>query len=85
MQSLLFDIQENLKLLEEKEIFSIGDNELRELTEALGQDDIGKYAHSGEGDIITNEGSGQTNYVQSGRYARQIFSYGAYHEVVTST
>ncbi|KAK3614866.1 hypothetical protein LTR22_027643 [Elasticomyces elasticus] len=82
VQKLLVAVQDNLKLLEQKEIYVIGDklDELQELTEALGHEDSGKYAHSGQGNIIANEGGRPTNYVQSGSHNRQVNNPGVYHE-----
>jgi hypothetical protein len=87
VQKLLQVIQDNLKLLEQKKIYVIGDklDELLELTKALGYDDSGKYAHSGQGNIIANEGGNPTNYVQGGRNNRQIISHGPYYEGPSST
>lgn len=87
VQRLLLVVQDSLKLLEQKEIYVIGDklDELQELTEALGRDDDGKYTHSGQGNIIANEGGNPTNYVQGGSYNRQVISPGVYHEGAVST
>jgi hypothetical protein len=87
VKKLLKDCQNNLKLLEQKEIYVIGDklDELQELTEALGREDSGKYAHRGQGNIIANEGGNPTNYVQGGSNNRQIISHGAYYEGHSST
>lgn len=80
-------IHDNLKLLEQKEIYAIGSrlDELQTLTEDLGQDDSSKYAHSGDGNIIANEGANATNYVQGGSYNRQVIHPAVYHEGVAST
>jgi hypothetical protein len=82
VQKLLGVVLDNLNLLEQKEIYVIGDklDELQELTEALGHDDGGKYAHSGQGNIIANEGGRPTNYVQSGSNNRQINNLRMYNE-----
>ena len=82
VQKLLKVLQDNLELLEQKQIYVIGDrlDELRELTEALGHDDSGKYAHSGRGSIIAIEGGNSTNYVQGGQISRTINNPGVYNE-----
>ena len=82
VQKLLTVVQNNLKLLEQKEIYIIGDklDELQELTEALSHDEGGKYAHSGQGNIIANEGGNPTNYVQGGRDNRMVINPREYHE-----
>jgi hypothetical protein len=58
VQRLLETIQENLRLLEQQEVYVIGDklDALQQATEALGDDDSGKYTHTGAGNIIANEG-----------------------------
>jgi len=68
VQKLLNTIQGNLRLLEQKTIYDIGDklDELQQITEELGHDDPGKYAHSGSGNIVANEGGSPTNYIHSG-------------------
>ncbi|KAK3613418.1 hypothetical protein LTR56_027897, partial [Elasticomyces elasticus] len=57
LQKLLGTIQDNLKLLEQKEMYVVGDklDALQQLTEALAQEDSGKYTHSGAGNIVANE------------------------------
>jgi hypothetical protein len=87
VQKLLNAVLDNLKLLEQKEIYVIGDklDELQELTEALGHDDSGKYAHSGHGNIIANEGGTPTNYVLGGQNNRMINNPGVYNEGPSST
>ena len=87
VQALLKVVQDNLKLLEQKEIYVIGDklDELRELTESLGHDDSGKYAHTGSGHIIANEGGNPTNYFGGSGNSRQIYNPGVYHEAPSST
>ena len=87
MQKLLEADFDNLKLLEQKEIYVIGDklDELQKLTEALSHDDSGKYAHSGQGNIIANEGGNPTNYVQGGRNNRMVNNPGVYNEGPSST
>ncbi|KAK1051655.1 hypothetical protein LTR74_016751 [Friedmanniomyces endolithicus] len=81
LQKLLGTIQDNFKLLEQKEMYVIGDklDALLQHTEALAQDDGGKYTHSGAGNIVANEGGTPTNYVQGGEKNRQINNPGAYH------
>ncbi|KAK3617011.1 hypothetical protein LTR22_026872, partial [Elasticomyces elasticus] len=82
LQKLLRTIQDNLRLLEQKELYVIGDklDALQQLTEALAQEDSGKYIHSGAGNIVANEGGTPTNYVQGGENNRQINNPGVYHE-----
>ncbi|KAK5134177.1 hypothetical protein LTR08_006837 [Meristemomyces frigidus] len=82
LQKCLDTILGNLRLLEQKEIYVIGDklDELQELTEALAHDDGGKYTHAGAGNIVANEGGAPTNYVQGGNNNRQINGAGSYHE-----
>ncbi|KAK5680746.1 hypothetical protein LTR17_027515 [Elasticomyces elasticus] len=82
LQKLLGTIQDNLKLLEHKEMYVVGDklDALQQLTEALAQEDSGKYTHSGAGNIVANEGGTPTNYVQGGEHNRQINNPGVYHE-----
>ncbi|KAK5699196.1 hypothetical protein LTR17_023449 [Elasticomyces elasticus] len=74
--------KDNLKLLEQKEMYVIGDklDALQQLTEALAQEDSTKYTHSGAGNIVANEGGTPTNYVQGGENNRQINNPGVYHE-----
>lgn len=86
VQRLLVAIQDNLRLLEQKEIYVIGDklNELQQVTEALADED-GKYTHSGDGNIIANEGGNPTNYVVGGSNNRQINNPGMYNEAPSST
>lgn len=81
VQPLLVTIQDNLKLLEQQEIYVIGDklDELQELTETLGQDDNGKYAHSGAG-IVAIEGGTSENHIQGGSNNRMIIKPMNYHE-----
>ncbi|KAK4892097.1 hypothetical protein LTR49_028622 [Elasticomyces elasticus] len=82
LQKLLGTIQDNLKLLEQKEMYVIGDklDALQQFTETLAQEDSGKYIHSGAGNIVANEGGTPTNYVQGGERNRQINNPGVYHE-----
>ena len=58
VQKLLEKIQENLRLLEQKEIYVIGDklDELQQATEALKHDGRREYMHTGAGNIFANEG-----------------------------
>ena len=88
VQELLEIVQDNLKLLEQKEIYVIGDklDELQELTEALCHEDSGKYAHSGQGNINATEGGTQNNFMQQGgQNNRQINNPGVYNEGPSST
>jgi len=82
LQKLLGTIQDNLKLLEQRELYVIGDklDALQQITEGLAQDDGGKYTHSGKGNIIANEGGTPTNYVQGGEQNRQVNNPGVYNE-----
>lgn len=86
VQKLLVSIQDNLKLLEQKEVFRIGDklDELQQLTEALAQDDDGRITHTGSGNILANQGGSHTNYMMSGS-GRQINNPGVYNEGPSST
>ncbi|KAI7215671.1 hypothetical protein KC333_g5287 [Hortaea werneckii] len=85
VQRLLVMVQDSLRLLEEKEVFRIGDklDELQQLTEALAQDDDGKITHTGSGNILATQGGTQTNYLMGGS-GRQINNPGVYHEGPTS-
>lgn len=87
VQQLLVTIQDDLRLLEQKEIYVIGDklDALQQVTEALADNEDGKYAHTGAGNIIANEGGSPTNYVLSGSGNRQINNPGVYHEAPSST
>jgi hypothetical protein len=87
VQALLVTVLDNLKLLEQQEIYTIGDKleELQELTAALGQEDGGKYAHSGTGNILAIEGGTSENHVQGGSNNRMIIKPGVYHEGPSST
>jgi hypothetical protein len=87
VQTLLVTIQNNLRLLEQKEIYVIGDklDALQQVTEALADNDDGKYMHSGAGNIIANEGGNPTNYVVGGSNNRQINNPGVYNEGPSST
>jgi hypothetical protein len=87
VQQLLVTIQDNLILLEQKEIYVIGDklDALQQVTEALADDEDGKYTHTGPGNIIANEGGRPTNYVVGGSNNRQINNPGVYHEGPSST
>ncbi|KAK3619913.1 hypothetical protein LTR22_025799 [Elasticomyces elasticus] len=81
VQKLIVAVQENLKLLEQKEVFRIGDklDELQQLTEALAQDDDSRITHIGSGNILANHGGSHTNYLMSGS-GRQINNPGVYNE-----
>jgi hypothetical protein len=87
VQTLLVTIQDNLRLLEQKEVYVIGDrlDALQQVTEALADNDDGKYTHSGAGNIIANEGGNPTNYVVGGSNNRQINNPGVYNEGPSST
>jgi hypothetical protein len=87
VQKLLVAVQDNLRLLEQKEVFRIGDklDELQQVTEGLAHDDGGKYTHTGEGSIVANEGGNPTNNVVGGRNNRQVISHGTYNEGPSST
>jgi hypothetical protein len=86
VQKLLVAVQDNLRLLEQKEMFRIGDKleELQQLTEALAQDDDGRITHIGSGNILANQGGSHTNYLMSGS-GRQINNPGVYNEGPSST
>ncbi|XP_014560226.1 hypothetical protein COCVIDRAFT_89762 [Bipolaris victoriae FI3] len=85
-QRLLVTIQDNLRLLEQKEIYVIGDklDALEQVTEALANED-GKYTHTGAGNIIANEGGSPTNYVVGGSNNRQVNNPRVYNEGPSST
>jgi hypothetical protein len=87
VQKLLVTVQDDLRLLEQKEIYVIGDklDALQQVTEALAGNDDGKYTHTGAGNIIANEGGSPTNYVVSGNNNRQINNPGVYNEGPLST
>lgn len=87
VQGLLTAILDNLKLLEQKEVYIIGDrlDELYELAKNLGQDESGKYVHTGQGSIFANEGGNPMNNVASGSHSRVVVSHGSYHEAPSST
>ena len=86
VHKLLIGIQDNLKLLEQKSIFRIGDrlDELQQVTEALAQEGDSKFTHTGSGNIFTNQGGSHTNYVMSGN-GRQINHPAVYNEAPSST
>jgi hypothetical protein len=87
VQKLLVIVQDNLKLLEQKQIYVIGDklDALQQITEALVNDDGSKYMHTGAGNIFAFEGGNPKNYVVSGSNNRQIIKPGVYHEGSSST
>ncbi|KYG40135.1 hypothetical protein M433DRAFT_160864 [Acidomyces richmondensis BFW] len=87
VQKLLVRVQDNLKLLEQMQVYVIGDklDELQEVTEALACDDGGKYSHTGAGNIIANEGGRPTNYVVGGHNNRVVYGPGVYNEGPSST
>lgn len=80
-------IQDDLRFLEQKDFYVIGDKlaALQQDTEALADNDDGKYTHTGAGNIIANEGGSPTNYVVGGTNDRQINNPGVYHEGPSST
>lgn len=82
VQKLLVTIQDDLRLLEQKEIYVIGDrlDSLQQVTEALACTKDGKYTHTGAGAIIANEGGSPTNYVVGGSNNRQVNNPGVYNE-----
>ncbi|KAL6703253.1 hypothetical protein ACN47E_010041 [Coniothyrium glycines] len=87
VQKLLVIIQDNLKLLEQKEIYIIGDklNDLQQIVEGLADDDGSRYTHTGAGSMfVVNEGGNQENYVGGGSNNRQINKPGIYHEGPTT-
>jgi hypothetical protein len=79
VQKLLVSVQDNLWLLEQKEVFRIGDrlNELQLLTAALALDGHG-------GIIMATRGGVHTNYLMTGS-GRQINNAAVYHEGFAST
>lgn len=87
VQTLLVQIQDNLKILEQKEIYAIADklDELQDVTQSLSSEDSGKYVHSGAGNIFANEIGNPTYNVASGSHGRLIVSHGTYVESSSST
>lgn len=87
VQKLLMTIHGDLQLLEQKKIYEIGDklDELQELTQALAQDDGGKYLHTRAGHIVANEGGTPTNYFGGSGNSRQIYNLAVYNEGHSST
>jgi hypothetical protein len=87
IKKLLVTIQDNLRLLEQKKIFVIGDklDALQQVTEALADNDDSKYTHTGAGNIVANEGGSPTTYVVGGNNNRQVNNPGVYHEGALST
>jgi hypothetical protein len=87
VQKLLVIIQDNLKVLEQMEIYVVGDKleALEQVTKALGDNDDGKYVHTGAGNIVANEGGSPTNYVTGGTGNRQINNPHIYNEGPSST
>ena len=81
VQKLLVVVQDNLRLLEQKEVFRIGDKleALEQITEALAQDGDGRIVNTGSGNVLANRGGTHTNYLMSGS-GRQINSPGVYNE-----
>jgi len=86
VQKLLASVQDNLRLLEQREVFFIGDklDELQHVTEDLAYDEASKYTHIGEGHIVANEGGSPANFIMSGS-GRQINNPGVYNEGPSST
>ncbi|KAK0286965.1 hypothetical protein LTR35_004434 [Friedmanniomyces endolithicus] len=82
LHKLLGTMQDILQLLEQKEMYVIGDklDALQHLTAALAQDESGKNVHSGTGTLFSNESGTQTNHLQSGENNRQINNPAVYHE-----
>ncbi len=80
VQKLLGIVQVNLELLEQKEIYVIGDklDALQQATEALKHDDSGKYMHTGAGNIFANEGGNPTNNTFTGSHSKQIHAQNYY-------
>ena len=87
VQKLLVIIQDDLRLLEQKEIYVIGDrlDALQQVTEALADGEDSKYARTGAGNIVANEGGNPTNYITGGSNNRQINNPGVYNEGPSST
>lgn len=82
VQTLLVQIQEDLKLLEQKQIYAIADrmDDLQELTESLGREDGGQYVNTGPGNVFANEAGNPTYNVASGSHSRLVVSHGTYVE-----
>jgi hypothetical protein len=78
VRKLLVSVQDNMWLLEQQEVFRIGDrlDELRMLTEALAHDDHG-------GITMATRGGIHTNYLMSGS-GRQINNARVYNEASTN-
>ncbi|KAK1074097.1 hypothetical protein LTR74_001344 [Friedmanniomyces endolithicus] len=87
LHKLLGTMQDILQLLEQKEMYVIGDklDALQHLTAALAQDESGKNVHSGTGNLFSNESGTQTNHLQSGENNRQINNPAVYHEGPATT
>lgn len=87
VQKLLLVVLDNLKLLEQKKLFLIGDRleDLQQLTQALAQDDDGRIIHTGSGSVFANQGGRHTNYLMSGGSGRQINNAQVYNEGPSST
>jgi len=75
LHKLLGTMQDILQLLEQKEMYVIGDklDALQRLTAALAQDETGKNVYSGTGNLFSNESGTQTNHLQSGERSQQIW------------
>jgi hypothetical protein len=87
VQKLLVTIQDDLRLLEQKEIYIIGDklNALQQVTQGLADNNHSQYTHTGAGHIIANQGGSPTNYVVDVTNNRQINNLGVYNEGPSST
>ena len=81
VQKLLVAVQDNLRLLEQKKVFRIGNklDELRQLTDSLAQDENGRITHTGSGNILANQGGSHTYYMMNGS-GRQINNPEVYNE-----
>lgn len=82
VHKLLVTIQDNLQILEQKEIYHIGDrlDELQQATEALCGDDGAQNVTYGSGSIFDISGGSPENFVMSGGSGRQINKPGVYNE-----
>lgn len=85
VQKLLVVIQDNLRLLDQKELYRIGDrlDELQQITEELSHEDAITYATYGTGNIFATSGGTSTNLGHSGQ--GNIIHAGTYHSHGPST
>lgn len=87
VKKLLVTVQDNLRLLEQKEIYHIGDrlDELQQATEALSHDEGegSKYMNVGPGNLFANDGGSPENNVL-GDNSRLVKNSGTYNEHANS-